>query len=124
MRALSFDALILGGAASRVPHEIFNYFFGQRCHCHQFGDRHPYSFVGSLSPYGLVFFVCAFDAVFELAPVVEKLLDHFAGAAGLTGRKVTISPTWNVCGAGSPCSAVQRVHLGATLRHAGWRPQI
>ena len=41
----------------------------------------------AFSGYGLVFFVCAFDAVFELAPVVEKLLDHFVGAAGLTGRK-------------------------------------
>jgi hypothetical protein len=36
----------------------------------------------AFSGYGLVFFVCAFDAVFELAPVVEKLLDHFVGAAG------------------------------------------
>ena len=78
----------------------------------------------AFSSYGPVFFVCAFDAVFELAPVVEKLLDHFVGAAGLTGRKLTISPTWNLCGAGSPGSAVKRVHLGATLRHAGWRPQI
>jgi hypothetical protein len=32
----------------------------------------------AFSGYGLVFFVCAFDAVFELA----KLLDHFVGAAG------------------------------------------
>jgi hypothetical protein len=78
----------------------------------------------AFSGYGLVFFVCAFDAVFELAPVVEKLLDHFAGRRRLDRSKVTISPTWNLCGAGSPCSAVQRVHLGATLRHAGWRPQI
>ena len=56
----------------------------------------------AFSGYGPVFFVCAFDAVFELVPVVEKLLDHFVGAAGLTGRKLTISPTWNLCGAGSP----------------------
>jgi hypothetical protein len=52
----------------------------------------------AFSGYGPVFFVCAFDAVFELVPVVEKLLDHFVGAAGLTSRKLTISPTWNLCG--------------------------
>ena len=37
----------------------------------------------AFSGYGPVFFVCAFDAVFKLVPVVEKLLDHFVGAAGL-----------------------------------------
>ena len=42
----------------------------------------------------------------------------------LDRSNVDISPTWNLCGAGSPGSAVQRVHLGTTLRHAGWRPQI
>ena len=59
----------------------------------------------AFSGYGPVFFVCAFDAVFELVPVVEKLLDHFVGAAGLTSRKLTISPTWESVRGLAPCSA-------------------
>jgi hypothetical protein len=49
-------------------------------------DRHPTASSARFLPfssYGLVFFVCAFDAVFELAPVVEKLLDHFVAAGNI-----------------------------------------
>jgi hypothetical protein len=82
MLALSFDTLILGGAASCVPHAIFNYFLDSavtaigRPHGEIGVDRPaPYSFVSSLSP-------ATGWAVFELAPVMEKLLDHLVGAAG------------------------------------------
>ena len=88
----------------------------------------PYSFVSSLfSGYGLVFFVCAFDAVFELAPVVEELLDHFVGAAGnfATDRsKVDNLTDVEFVRGWQPRFGRQARSSCATLRHAGWRPQI
>ena len=49
----------------------------------------------------LMFLTGTLDAILELAPIVRELFDHFVGSAGhvalTTGRRLTISPTWNLC---------------------------
>ena len=77
MPALSFDILILGGATSCVPHQSSDSAvtaIRSVSRRDRGGSTGTLRFVARFPSYGPVFFVCAFDAVFELVPVVEKLL--------------------------------------------------
>src|SRR5436305_5730780 len=46
-------------------------------------------------------FICTFDAIFELAPIMRELFGHFVNPPGtlrlIAGLRVTVSPTWNLC---------------------------
>ena len=48
-----------------------------------------------------MFLAGTLDAILEFAPIVRELFGHFVGSAGAlrltTGRRLTISPTWNLC---------------------------
>jgi hypothetical protein len=49
----------------------------------------------------LMLFICTFNAIFELAPIVGELFGHFVHPAWHVatdcGLTITVSPTWNLC---------------------------
>jgi hypothetical protein len=102
-------------------------FFGQRCHRHysrlasqrdRGGYRHLTD-VSSLSPATGWYSSFALLMRYSNSRPLWKSCFSLPRRRRLDRSNVDISPTWNLCGAGSPGSAVQRVHLGTTLRHAG-----